>query len=46
MVHNVETSIYTDALGVRIADVVVVRQDGAEILTNLPRDLKWSTCTP
>ncbi len=44
MVHNVETGIYTDALGVRIADVVVVRPDGAEMLTEIPRDLDSATC--
>ncbi|MDP9312002.1 MAG: Xaa-Pro peptidase family protein [Chloroflexota bacterium] len=43
MAHNVETGIYTDDLGVRIADVVVVRSDGGEVLTTIPRDLEWST---
>ncbi len=44
MVHNVETGIYMNDLGVRIADVVVDRPDGAELLTNIPRDLEWITC--
>jgi Xaa-Pro dipeptidase len=44
MVHNVETGIYTNDLGLRIAEVVVDRQDGVEMLTTIPRDLAWSTC--
>jgi Xaa-Pro aminopeptidase len=43
MVHNVETGIYTEDLGIRIADVVVDRPDGAEVLSEIPRDLEWAT---
>ncbi len=44
MVHNVETGVYTQDLGVRITDVVAVRPDGGEILTDIPRDIEWATC--
>lgn len=44
MVHNVETGIYTKELGVRIADVVVVRHDRVERLSTIRRDTEWIMC--
>jgi Xaa-Pro aminopeptidase len=41
MIFTVEPGIYIPGFGgVRIEDIVLVRRDGAEILTSLPRNLK------
>lgn len=43
MVHNMEPAVYLDGQGgLRLNDNVLVRQDGAEVLSSaLPRDLDW-----
>ncbi len=43
MVHNVDTGVYTNARGVRIADVVV-RQVSAEVRTNIVRNVAGRMC--
>jgi Xaa-Pro dipeptidase len=44
MVFTIEPGLYDDAIGgFRHSDTVVVRNDGIELLTDYPRDLKSLT---
>ena len=41
MVFSIEPGIYLpDRFGIRLEDIVILRKDGPEILSDLPRDLK------
>ncbi len=41
MVFTIEPGVYIPGLGgVRIEDMVLVKSDGAELLTKMPRDLE------
>lgn len=43
-VFSIEPGIYLkDRFGIRLEDIVIMRENGAEILSNLPRDLVIST---
>ncbi len=43
MVHNMEPAVYLEGQGgIRLNDLVVVRQDGNEVISSaIPRDLTW-----
>jgi Xaa-Pro dipeptidase len=41
MVFSIEPGIYLPSrFGIRLEDIVILRKDGPEILSDLPRDLK------